>query len=113
LELGSVDTVTSRHLPSLEISGSSGSSRTHVPNLDISHHPTQLSREYSERLQYTETVGSSPGSRSESNAERPLPSFGGGKPYPPDIPAEREAYVVEFDGSDDLLHPLNWSAKKK
>ncbi|KAI1620180.1 putative MFS multidrug transporter [Exophiala viscosa] len=113
LDLESADTVTSRHSPGLEISGSSGSSRPHVPNLDISRHPTQLSREYPERLQYTETVGSSPGSRSESNDDRPLPSFGGGKPYPPGIPAEREAYVVEFDGPEDPLHPLNWSAKKK
>lgn len=82
-------------------------------NRSISRHPTHLHRLYSQRVQHTHTVGESI-KISKSNAEsHPLPAFGGGKPYPPDIPAEREAYVVDFDGPDDPLHPMNWPQRKK
>ena len=47
-----------------------------------------------------------------TNMEKDLPNFGGGKPYPPDLPPY-EDYVVEFDGPDDPLHPMNWQFKKK
>lgn len=50
------------------------------------------------------TVGSLPGSRFESGAVNgDLPAFGRGKSYPPDIPAEREAYVVDFKGKSRFL----------
>lgn len=62
-----------------------------------------MTRLQSQRLQHVHTVGSMPGSRSVSRTlTNPLPAFGGGKTYPPDIPAEREAYVVDFDGKARL-----------
>ncbi|PRT52694.1 Polyamine transporter 1 [Wickerhamiella sorbophila] len=41
----------------------------------------------------------------------PLPSMGG-KPYPPMI-EDIDQYKVEFDGPDDPMCPLNWSALRK
>jgi DHA1 family multidrug resistance protein-like MFS transporter len=41
-----------------------------------------------------------------------MPKFGGGKPFPPDLPAQEE-YVVEFDGEHDPYHAQNWPVKKK
>ena len=76
---------------------------------DLERHPTALSRIETQRTQHSGTVGRSPTSRS---SKKPLPNFGGGKEYPPPLP-EREEYVVEFDGPDDPLHPVNWSMKKK
>ena len=77
----------------------SGPSQTVSYDSRIARHPTQISRLASQRLQHVYTVGSTPGSRSVTKAEKaPLPAFGGGKSYPPLIPAEKEAYVVDFDG---------------
>ena len=76
---------------------------------DLERHPTALSRIETQRTQHSTTVGRSPTSR---ESRKPLPNFGGGKPYPPPLPAMEE-YVVEFDGPDDPLHPQNWSIKKK
>ena len=76
---------------------------------DLERHPTALSRIETHRTQHSGTVGRSTTSRS---SKKPLPNFGGGKDYPPPLP-EREEYVVEFDGPDDPLHPLNWPLKKK
>jgi DHA1 family multidrug resistance protein-like MFS transporter len=45
-------------------------------------------------------------------SRKPLPEFGAGKPYPPPLP-EQDEYVVEFDGPDDPLHPMNWPIRKK
>lgn len=61
------------------------------------------------RLQHVQTVGASVKSKADT---KPLPEFGGGKPYPPDLPPQEE-YVVEFDGKDDPLHPQNWPFKRK
>ena len=81
---------------------------------DISRHPTHLSRWETQTIQHVETVGASAASQATSRAsKKPLPKFGGGKPYPPVIPAEREAYVVDFDGPFDPLHPMNWSGGTK
>ncbi|PTB74188.1 MFS general substrate transporter [Trichoderma longibrachiatum ATCC 18648] len=78
---------------------------------DLERHPTALSRIATQRSQHVNTVGGS--IRSESRASRkPLPAFGGGKPYPPLLPAQEE-YVVEFDGPDDPLHAQNWPIRKK
>lgn len=72
-------------------------------------HPIEDHRTETHRLQHIQTVGSSPTKKTD---ETPLPEFGGGKPYPPPLP-DREEYVVEFDGKDDLLHPQNWPFKRK
>ncbi|MCJ1315064.1 hypothetical protein MMC15_000379 [Xylographa vitiligo] len=76
---------------------------------DLERHPTELSRIQTQRSQHTGTVGRSLTSR---ESRKPLPNFGGGKPYPPPLPAQEE-YVVEFDGPDDPCHPQNWPLKKK
>ncbi|MCJ1399018.1 hypothetical protein MMC11_002220 [Xylographa trunciseda] len=76
---------------------------------DLERHPTELSRIQTQRSQHMGTVGRSLTSR---ESKKPLPKFGGGKPYPPDLPAQEE-YVVEFDGPDDPSHPQNWPLKKK
>ncbi|KAK7980540.1 hypothetical protein PG989_012997 [Apiospora arundinis] len=69
---------------------------------DLERHPTELSRIYTARSQHTETIGRSLRSH-HSTATKPLPNFG----------AEREEYVVEFDGEDDPYHAQNWPLKKK
>jgi DHA1 family multidrug resistance protein-like MFS transporter len=81
-------------------SGGMGRTRTH---------PVEDFRTETHRLQHIQTVGASEKSRADT---KPLPEFGGGKPYPPPLPA-REEYVVEYDGKDDPLHPQNWPFKKK
>lgn len=68
-----------------------------------------LSRIETQRLQHAMTVGESVKSRP---SKLPLPAFGAGKPYPPQLPS-REEYVVEFDGPDDPLYPQNWSLRAK
>ncbi|KAI1815699.1 major facilitator superfamily transporter [Poronia punctata] len=75
----------------------------------IERHPTELSRIHTAMSQHNSTVGRSLRSR---ESKKPLPSFGGGKPYPPPLP-DREAYVVEFDGPDDPYHAQNWPLSKK
>lgn len=75
----------------------------------LERHPTALSRIATQRSQHSGTVGASLRSRV---SKKPLPPFGAGKSYPPALPA-KEAYVVEFDGPDDPLHPQNWPTKKK
>ena len=77
--------------------------------VDLERHPTALSRIQTQRSQHSATVGASLKSR---QSRKPLPEFGGGKPYPPPLPA-REEYVVEFDGVDDPLHAQNWPLKRK
>lgn len=76
---------------------------------DLDRHPTSLSRIHTQRSQHSATVGKTLNSR---ESKKPLPEFGGGKPYPPMLPEEEE-YVVEFDGPNDPLHPQNWPMKKK
>lgn len=77
---------------------------------------TAMSRINTARSQHSGTVGMSVRTResrwTRHSSRRPLPAFGGGKPYPPPLP-EREEYVVEFDGPDDPLHAQNWPMKKK
>jgi MFS transporter, DHA1 family, multidrug resistance protein len=73
-------------------------------------HPIEQHRTETHRLQHSQTVGAHP-TKSRAST-KPLPEFGGGKPYPPPLP-EREEYVVEYDGKDDPLHPQNWHFNKK
>ena len=82
---------------------------TQREDVDLERHPTALSRIQTQRTQHSGTVGASIKSR---QSRKPLPNFGGGKPYPPLLP-EREEYVVEFDGPEDPLHAQNWPLKKK
>ena len=49
-------------------------------------HPIELHRTATHRLQQTHTVGASLRSKKIAG-EKPLPEFGGGKPYPPPLPA--------------------------
>lgn len=78
----------------------------------LSRHATALSRIETGRSQHNATVGTGLKSRTQSRASKPLPAFGAGKPYPPDLPAQ-EQYVVEFDGPDDPIHAMNWPFAKK
>ncbi|KAL6230366.1 hypothetical protein BDW75DRAFT_248754 [Aspergillus navahoensis] len=68
----------------------------------------ELERINTYRLQQQETVGSS---RSRIPREKWLP-LGAGKPYPPDLP-NVEAYIVEFEGLDDPMHPQNWPMTRR
>ncbi|KAL4914795.1 major facilitator superfamily domain-containing protein [Aspergillus aurantiobrunneus] len=68
-----------------------------------------LSRTETQRLQHSLTVGESVKARP---SKLPLPPFGGGKPYPPDMP-NRDDFVVDFDGPDDPLYPQNWPLMRK
>ena len=73
-------------------------------------HPVEMHRTETHRLQHSHTVGAS--TTKTRTSQYPLPNFGGGRPYPPDLPAQDE-YVVEYDGKDDPLHPQNWSFSRK
>lgn len=73
-------------------------------------HPVEMHRAETHRLQHSHTVGAS--TTKTRASQKTLPNFGGGKPYPPDLP-ERDEYVVEYDGKDDPLHPQNWSMSCK
>ncbi|KAK1083598.1 hypothetical protein LTR33_003162 [Friedmanniomyces endolithicus] len=93
--------------------GVSRISTQHEASFDLERHPTALPRIQTGRSQHTQTIGASIRSRTITrHSKRPLPDFGAGKPYPPALP-EREEYVVEFTGADDLLHAQNWPLKKK
>ncbi|EKV19552.1 MFS multidrug transporter, putative [Penicillium digitatum] len=114
-----------RHTTSNSLGSSTGSSissaydpqvhrlQSRNTELDLERNRTgtsiALSRTETQRAQHALTVGESIRSRP---SRAPLPAFGGGKPYPPPLP-EQEDYVVEFDGPDDPLYPLNWPVKKK
>lgn len=88
-------------------------STQHEAPFDLVRHPTALSRIQTGRSQHSQTIGASIRSRTVSrHSKKPLPNFGGGKPFPPPLP-EREEYVVEFDGPDDPMHAQNWPLKKK
>ncbi|KAI9371379.1 major facilitator superfamily domain-containing protein [Aspergillus egyptiacus] len=86
-------------------SGLDAESGHHLP---ISDQDLALERINTYRLQQHETVGSS---RSRIPREQWLP-LGAGKPFPPDLP-DVEAYIVEFEGSDDPMHPQNWPMKRR
>ena len=62
------------------------------------------------RLQQQETVGSSQTHRTRTPRDHWVP-IGAGKPFPPTL--DQEQYVVEFDGSDDPMHPQNWPMKRR
>ncbi|KAK6394912.1 hypothetical protein LTR65_001100 [Meristemomyces frigidus] len=84
-----------------------GMERAFMEYLD--RHPTAIKRVEDHRLQHFLTVGSA---KVSTSASQQLPEFGDGKPYPPPLP-DREEYVVEFNGHDDMHHAQNWPMKKK
>lgn len=94
------------------------SSGTVLQRHPTERHPVAITRIETHRSQHAGTVGASEvPSRLERTltrrkTEKPLPSLGAGKPFPPPLP-DREEYVVEFDGHDDPLHAQNWPMKKK
>lgn len=98
------------HPPNAELN-SHTQSRPNPTNL--SRHPTHVHRWQSQVIQHTHTVGASEAKTTKSHQSEPLPDFGAGKEYPPEPPAERQAYVVDFNGPDDPLHPQNWSRNAK
>ena len=109
IDLESAETAASRDLARHITSDSSLSSGSDAS--EIARYATQRESIRSAHLQHVRTVGST---RTGSTADsKPFPAFGAHKPYPPEIPAEREAYVVDFDGPADPLHPLNWPGKQK
>lgn len=68
----------------------------------------ELDRIHTYQLQQQYTVGSS---RSRPPRDEWLP-LGAGKPYPPSLP-DSDDYVVEFEGSEDPMHPQNWPMTKR
>lgn len=62
------------------------------------------------RLQQQETVGSTHTHRTRTSRDHWVP-IGAGKPFPPSL--DQEQYVVEFNGSDDPMHPQNWPMKQR
>jgi MFS transporter, DHA1 family, multidrug resistance protein len=74
---------------------------------DLARHPTALSRIQTAKSQQSHTIGSGIRSRTATRHSRtPMPNFGGGKPFPPELPAQ-EDYVVEFDGPDGTCSKLD------
>ncbi|KAI0479186.1 major facilitator superfamily transporter [Xylariaceae sp. FL0804] len=107
----SVSTTTSVGASRRPGGGSGGGLSRVSTQRDLERHPTELSRIHTARSQHSATVGRSLKSRSRGS-KRPMPAFGGGKPFPPPLP-EQDEYVVEFDGPDDPYHAQNWATKKK
>ncbi|KAK5069342.1 hypothetical protein LTR64_008362 [Lithohypha guttulata] len=90
------------------IATAASAGRTETRAARTKTHPLEDHRIETHRLQHVATVGTT----GTKEYGKPLPNFGGGKQYPPDLPPY-EDYVVEFDGPDDPLHPQNWPFKKK
>ena len=90
-----------------------GGLRSRATTSDIerrSTHPVEVHRTETHRLQHSHTLAAT--KTEVRDSRRPLPDFGGGKPYPPPLP-EQEQYVVEYSGPDDPLHPQNWPFRRK
>lgn len=86
---------------------------TQRDDANLERHRTALSRVQTGRSQQNITVGAGLRSRTVTReSKKPLPNFGGGREYPPMLPA-RDEYVVEFDGPNDPLHAQNWPLRKK
>lgn len=68
----------------------------------------ELDRIHTYQLQQQYTVGSN---RTRAPRDEWLP-LGAGKPHPPSLP-DAEDYVVEFEGSDDPMHPQNWPMPRR
>ena len=96
--------------PTVGTVSTTGSIYRHPPE----RNPEAIRRIETHRSQHQATVGASGivSRRSTTKSQKPLPSIGAGKPYPPPLP-DREEYVVEYEGVDDPLHAQNWPMSKK
>jgi DHA1 family multidrug resistance protein-like MFS transporter len=65
---------------------------------------SRLSRELSRKLTGADAI--------HMDESTPIPRMGKDRDYPPMLPDPSD-YTVAFDGTDDPLHPHNWSLKKK
>lgn len=116
--LEEVRTAHSSHTEAAARRTATGTNSTGLARVDTNGHPIALSRIQTARSQHLQTVGTRQTTagrqptRTSTRYSKPLPEFGGGKPYPPSLPA-REEYVVEFDGIDDPLHAQNWPLSTK
>lgn len=67
-----------------------------------------LERTRTHHKQHAETVG--------ARVAAEVPSYGmnigGGRPFPPGLPASDE-YLVDFEDAHDPLHPQNWTMVRK
>lgn len=63
-------------------------------------------------VRMTGVISHSLRSISSGESKEALPTMGGGRDYPPPL-ADKEFYIVMFDGDDDLHKPLNWPFLKK
>lgn len=79
----------------------------YAPSLSRTMSRASVSRTQSRRLAGVEDLY-----EAASLSKEPLPPMGGGKDYPPMLP-EQDPYMVEFDGPDDPLFPINWELSKK
>lgn len=114
-ELSRAETQANEYLSPASSSEAEAESRAVHTGSDLSRHPTHVHRLQSQVIHHTHTVSAASQSakRLKTIESRPLPDFGAGKTYPPEVPAEREAYVVDFSGPHDPTHPQNWTPKKK
>lgn len=102
------DSGSSQNMSRIATAASMGRIPTSARATRTRTHPIEDLRTETHRLQQVATVGAT----KTKTREKPLPNFGAGKPYPPELPPY-EDYVVEFDGPDDPIHPQNWQFKKK
>ena len=66
-----------------------------------------ISRSLSRRFTGAESLIS----RAQESKE-PMPTMGGGRDLPPQLP-DSELYIVLYDGNDDPTHPYQWSSLRK
>lgn len=81
--------------------------RDFAPSLSRTMSRASISRTQSRRLAGAEGLY-----EAASLSTEPLPPMGGGKEIPPMLP-DQDPYMVEFDGPDDPLFPINWKLSKK
>lgn len=81
-----------------------GQNDEEAQHLALSRTQTETSRE-EDMIHRILTSGS-------RKSNRPLPTMGAGRDYPPLLP-DRDPYRVDFDGPDDPHHPHNWPLRKK
>jgi hypothetical protein len=92
-------------------------------SLDVPHLNTNPSFPTTYQSSMSESLGSiptrtdspkelSPSALNNTSSLEIWSQIGPGKPLPPRL-LDPEAYLVEFDGASDPLHPQNWSFQTK
>lgn len=100
-----------------EKDASQNSSRHEEPSTQFNaHHDSEQEDSTSTRTQTNEdeeqtTAREAMYGHGESKSD--YLSMGGGKPHPPRLCGENEAYLVDFDGPDDPTHPQNWPMRTR